>query len=140
MSITESEVVREFGNSKTGYNALISWINNQTQLTGGEFMGLGLGALVGWLLILCHYGFAWWPLHPIGFGVSRAWGTTVVAGSIFIVWLIKVIILRFGGTQLYRQAQPFFIGILVGYVLGVVVSYGVDVIWFPNAGHIVETW
>ena len=42
--------------------------------------------------------------------------------------------------KLYRQAQPFFIGMLVGYVLGVVLSYGADVIWFPNNGHIVETW
>jgi hypothetical protein len=129
-----------FGNSKAGYATLIKWINNQTQLTGGEYTGLGLGALISWLLILAHHSFPWWPLHPIGWGVAMTWGITRIAGSIFIVWLVKALILKFGGTKLYRQAQPFFIGMLVGYVLGVVLSYGADVIWFPNNGHIVETW
>jgi hypothetical protein len=129
-----------FGNAKVGYSTLVSWINNQTQLTGGEFYALGIGALVGWLLILCHHTFPWWPMHPIGWGVARTWGITMVASSVFIVWLVKWLILRFGGTRLYRRAQPFFLGMLVGYVFGVVLSYGVDVIWFPNNGHIVETW
>lgn len=129
-----------FGNSKAGYATLIKWINNQTQLTGGEYTGLGLGALMSWLLILAHHTFPWWPLHPIGWGVARTWGITMIASSIFIVWLVKALILKFGGTKLYRDAQPFFIGMLVGYVLGVVLSYGADVMWFPNSGHIVETW
>ena len=129
-----------FGNSKAGYNALITWINNQTQLTGGEFVGLGTGLLTGWLLIICHQYFPWWPLHPIGFGVARTWGITMIAGSVFLVWLTKALILKFGGTRLYHQAQPFFIGMMVGYVLGVFLGYCVDVIWFPNSGHVVETW
>lgn len=129
-----------FGNAKVGYATLIKWINNQTQLTGGEYTGLGIGALTSWLLILAHHTFHWWPLHPIGWGVARTWGITMIASSVFIVWLIKALILKFGGTKLYREAQPFFLGMLVGYVLGVVLSYGVDVIWFPNTGHIVETW
>jgi hypothetical protein len=129
-----------FGNAKAGYSTLVTWINNQTQLTGGEYTGLLLGALIGWLLILCHHSFHWWPLHPIGWGVAQTWGITMIVTSVFIVWLVKALILRFGGTRLYRQAQPFFIGMIVGYVLGVVLSYGVDVIWFPNAGHVVETW
>lgn len=129
-----------FGNARTGWDTLVQWIRNQTQLTGAEYTGLGLGALIGWLLILGHHSFPWWPLHPIGFGVARAWGTTMVAGSIFLVWLVKALILRFGGTKLYRQGQPFFIGLLVGYVCGVFLSYVADVIWFPNSGHVVETW
>tara|TARA_B100000029_G_C17134082_1_gene799862 strand:- start:407 stop:601 length:195 start_codon:yes stop_codon:yes gene_type:complete len=64
----------------------------------------------------------------------------MIAGSIFVVWLTKALILKFGGTKMYRQAQPFFIGMMVGYVLGVFLSYLVDVAWFPNAGHVVETW
>lgn len=129
-----------FGNSKTGYNALVTWINNQKQLTGGEFTGLGLGGVIGWLLILAHHRLPWWPLHPIGWGVARTWGITMIAGSVFVVWLTKALILRFGGTKMYHQAQPFFIGMMVGYVLGVFVSYIVDITWFPNAGHVVETW
>ena len=129
-----------FGNAKAGYRTLGTWINNQTQLTGGEYTGLGVGALIAWLLIMAHHNFAWWPLHPIGWAVAKTWGIGMIATSIFLVWLVKALILKLGGTRLYHQAQPFFIGMLVGYVLGVALSYCVDVIWFPNSGHIVETW
>ena len=129
-----------FGNAKRGYETLASWINNQTQLTGGEYAGLGIGALIAWVLILAHHNFHWWPLHPIGWAVAKTWAIGMIATSIFLVWLVKAIILKLGGTRLYRQAQPFFIGMLVGYVLGVALSYCVDVIWFPASGHIVETW
>jgi hypothetical protein len=64
----------------------------------------------------------------------------MVFGSVVLIWLVKALILRFGGTKLYREAQPFFIGMLVGYVLGVFISYGVDGVWFPGNGHVVETW
>jgi hypothetical protein len=34
--------------------------------------------------------------------------------SIFCGWLAKVVILRYGGTNLYTAAKPFFIGLIVG--------------------------
>ncbi len=129
-----------FGNAKRGFETLATWITNQTQLTGGEYAGLGIGALIAWLLILAHHSFHWWPLHPIGWAVAQTWAITMIASSVFIVWLTKALILKLGGTKLYQKAQPFFIGMLVGYVLGVTISYCVDIVWFPNSGHIVETW
>jgi hypothetical protein len=134
------QFVGSFGNSLASYSTLATWIENQTQLTGGEFFSLSLGGAIGWILILLHHRFPWWPLHPIGFAVGQVWALKVVFGSIFLIWLIKALIMKFGGTRLYREAQPFFIGMLVGYVLGVFISYGVDVFWFPNNGHVVETW
>ena len=32
----------------------------------------------------------------------------------FISWVAKLIILRFGGLRLYRQASAFFIGLVLG--------------------------
>ena len=134
------QFVGSFGNAKASYTTLASWIQNQMQLTGSEFFSLSLGGLMGWFLILCHHRFPWWPLHPIGFAVGQVWALKMVFGSVVLIWLVKALILRFGGTKLYREAQPFFIGMLVGYVLGVFISYGVDVLWFPGNGHVVETW
>jgi hypothetical protein len=34
--------------------------------------------------------------------------------SIFIGWLAKNLILRFGGTKMYTAAKPFFLGLIVG--------------------------
>jgi hypothetical protein len=43
--------------------------------------------------------------------------------------------MRFGGIELYRKAAPFFIGLIVGYFLGVGISFVVDVAFFPGNGH-----
>ncbi|MDE2726641.1 MAG: hypothetical protein OXI19_01375, partial [Gemmatimonadota bacterium] len=58
----------------------------------------------------------------------------------FLAWLIQVILLRLGGGALYRRAQPLFLGILVGYVLGKALSFLVDSLWFPAAPHQFESF
>lgn len=126
--------------SLTSYNQLAGWINSNRTFSSAEFMALGWGAGLAWLLIVAHHRLPWWPLHPIGFGVAQAFGTTFVVFSVFLSWLIKTLLLKTGGVRLYRQGQPFFLGMLVGYVLGVALSYGVDVIWFPNNGHVLHSW
>ncbi|HLL90464.1 MAG TPA: DUF6785 family protein, partial [Tepidisphaeraceae bacterium] len=61
------------------------------------------GAAVTVVLQALTWRFAWWPFQPVGYVVS----TGVYAGqlwfSLFLGWLAKVLILRFGGAQLFRQ-------------------------------------
>jgi hypothetical protein len=45
------------------------------------------------------------------------------------------VILKIGGPSLYRKSKPLFVGLLVGYVLGVAFSTVIDAIWFPENGH-----
>ncbi|MCX8053233.1 MAG: hypothetical protein N3B12_05445 [Armatimonadetes bacterium] len=33
---------------------------------------------------------------------------------LFIAWVIKLVILRYGGLKLYRRALPFFLGVILG--------------------------
>ena len=95
-----------FGNAKAGYNTLATWINNQTQLTGGEYLGLGVGAFIAWLLILAHHNFHWWPLHPIGWAVAKTWGIGMIATSIFLVWLAKAIIMKLAARDCTGRRSP----------------------------------
>ena len=55
--------------------------------------------------------------------------------SVFLAWMVKTVILRIGGIQLYRKSQPFFLGIICGYVTGIALCLLIDVIWFPGQGH-----
>jgi hypothetical protein len=57
---------------------------------------------------------AWWPLHPIGFLMMATHPMTRLWFSILIGWLVKSLILRLGGSSLYVQAKPFFLGLIVG--------------------------
>ncbi|MBT3380235.1 MAG: hypothetical protein HN742_00800 [Lentisphaerae bacterium] len=57
-----------------------------------------------------------WPLHPIGIiMVNTFYGNQAWAG-IFLGWLLKVLLVRYGGSRLYRKAKPFFLGLIVGEV------------------------
>lgn len=93
------------------------------------------GASMVGLLTFCSYRFPWWPLHPVGFTVVTLYSVRTAIVSVFVAWLSKMILLRFGGISLYRRAKPFFIGMIVGYTFSLFVSLTIDLIWFPGQGH-----
>ena len=62
--------------------------------------------------------FLWWPFHPLGYAISSSWGIHVWS-SFLISWVVKLIVLRYGGLRAYRQTVPFFLGIILGeYMVG----------------------
>ena len=73
---------------------------------------IGAGLMLG--LLLLRRRFAWWPLHPIGLIVM---GTAIMPRiwfSFFLAWLIKGILLRYGGPRLYTKSVPLFLGFIIG--------------------------
>jgi hypothetical protein len=99
-----------------------------------------LGSLEAALLIFLRSRLPWWPIHPLGLIFQDTRGVKFYSFSLFLTWATKSAILRIGGITLYRRAAPFFIGITVGYVAGIVVSSIVDLIWFADGGHWIHTW
>jgi hypothetical protein len=92
------------------------------------------------LLALLRYRVAWWPVSPIGCAVSSIWVTHNLAFSIFLTWAAKSAILSLGGISGYRRARPLFLGMLMGYVIGIGVSFIVDVLFFMGDGHMIHFW
>ena len=85
-----------------------------------------IGGMEAGLLSFLGSRFSGWPLHPIALAFPTGYGF-----SIFLIWLPKYLILRFGGVSLYRRSVPFWYGVVVGYLVGLAVSTVVDIIWFP---------
>ena len=88
-------------NNPVGPNP-VGWVST---LAGGGIMAL---------LMLARQHFLWWPLHPLGFAVSTISMTNYISFSVFLAWLIKTVILKYGGPVLFRRAKPFFFGLILG--------------------------
>ncbi|HEX4125529.1 MAG TPA: DUF6784 domain-containing protein, partial [Tepidisphaeraceae bacterium] len=72
------------------------------------------GAVIVAFLSIMRLRFEMWPLHPVGFLLVYTYPMMMIWESVFVGWLAKVIVLRVGGSQLYRQGRSFFIGLIIG--------------------------
>jgi hypothetical protein len=86
----------------------------QESAHGWGWVTTGIGALIMGLLMWARHRFLWWPLHPLGFTIGAVWLMDVVWFSIFLAWLLKAIILKYGGARGYHVTRPFFLGLILG--------------------------
>jgi hypothetical protein len=101
---------------------------------------MGVGGVFTGLLFYLRYRFPGFPVHPIGFTISASNVLRSSAASIFLIWLTKSLVLKFGGLDRYRRTAPLFLGLLVGYLAGVALGVLVDAVWFPGHGHPLNDW
>ena len=87
---------------------------NPTGPSLAGWLWTGFGALIMGGLMAARHFFVWWPFHPLGFAVSTGWVMNSIWFSIFLAWLIKIIVLKYGGPRTYFLTRPFFIGIVLG--------------------------
>ena len=120
-------------------NGAVAMIQDPYVTSWPRIAFFGIGAACVSLLMFMRYRFPAWPFHPVGFIVST---TSILHEilSLVLVWAFKIIIMRVGGVALYRRFRPLFIGIIVGRAFGVVLSFVIDVIFFPGQGHSVHGW
>ncbi len=76
----------------------------------------GVGAFVMWGLVFLRRRLLWWPIHYLGFPVADTWVGYWIWFSVFLGWLLKSLILKYGGVRLYRTLRPFFCGLILGHI------------------------
>ncbi|MDP6037585.1 MAG: hypothetical protein QGG64_03475, partial [Candidatus Latescibacteria bacterium] len=128
------------GNPKAIFSTTLSMVRNPLTLDWNRLMFLGIGVFVMGLLTLLRSRLLWWGLHPIGYATSAMINTNFLGIPFFIAWAVKSTVLKVGGVQLYRKTLPLFLGLMVGYVAGVSMCSVVDIVFFPQNGHVVHTW
>jgi hypothetical protein len=102
---------------------IINWI----------WMGVGAALTIGMMIARSH--FLWFPFHPIGYFMALTGPIHQLWFSIFLGWLCKTLISRFGGTQTYRKTTPLFLGLALGDVMMMVFWLLIDG-WFGRVGHV----
>ncbi len=100
---------------------VVSKINTplSREIIFSRYLFTALGVFIMGILMFFHSKFLWWPIHYIGFPIADSDALRVYWFSIFIAWLIKKSILRFGGNNVYRKSIPFFLGIIMGHIIWV---------------------
>lgn len=77
---------------------------------------LTIGAAVTATLSILRLRFASWPIHPVGYLLAYSYPMQTIWFSIFVGWLAKVLVVKFGGSTMYRSVRPVFMGLIIGEV------------------------
>ena len=104
-----------------------------TDWTNTGFIIFGSVFLI-WLMWMRSV-FVWWPLHPIGYTMFSSWATFQLWFSIFLGWIIKYSLLRYGGLRVYRQARPLFLGIIFGEMVCAGIWAAIGIITDTHTGY-----
>jgi len=74
----------------------------------------GIGVAFTLFLTVMRVRFHWWPLYPIGYALSGSWTLIVFWFPIFMTWMVKSALLRYGSMRVYIKGKPFFMGMILG--------------------------
>lgn len=96
------------------WEKLDKWIDSPLKPDQGAVGAYLFGTLFTLFLAGMRARFFWWPFHPAGYLVSGSFGLFRLWLPIFVSWLAKVLILRYGGLRAYRRFLPFFLGLVLG--------------------------
>jgi len=108
---------------KVPFRMMAEKLQSPSPLSIPGYLLMGLGALVTVALAVLRASFSWFGLHPIGFAVGSVWLMNRLWFSVFLAWLIKALVLRYGGPLVYKKVVPFFLGLVLG-------QYTAAAFWF----------
>ena len=109
-------------------------VNGVQPAFAANWFWLAVGSSVTWLLFMARARFAWFPLHPLGYLMWSPYVMYAMWFSIFLGWLAKLLILRFGGGESYRRMMPLFLGLALGDVTMILFWNAIDM-WQGRTGH-----
>lgn len=75
------------------------------------------------LTTVCYalYQFSpYWPIHPVAMLCVGSWSVMQATPSIFLAWLFKCLVLKYGGARVHRKVAPLFLGLVLGEVLALI--------------------
>jgi hypothetical protein len=102
------------------FAALAGHLKAPGQPSSVQYLSMLAGGLIVGALSWLRLTFVWWPIHPLGFVTATSWASLNLWFSLFLGWLFKLIIIRYGGLRGYVRFRPLFMGVILGDVLAAV--------------------
>lgn len=94
------------------YRFLQLWLTNPTDTDVPAVGAMTVGFLFTIILAAIRTRLFWWPLHPLGYGLS--FHMHLFWAAFLISCIAKWLILKYGGLRAYRKAVPLFLGLVLG--------------------------
>jgi hypothetical protein len=124
------------GSSLNTTNRLVRMIESTTSMEAVDWGAMAMGGAITWGLVALRRRFVWWPLHPLGYITWMGWPIHRYWMSIFIGWLWKVTVVRFGGYRTFNKLRPLAFGLILG--VSVVLTVWIVVHYFAPAPSLVR--
>jgi hypothetical protein len=103
------------GNTGNMYNFGKGLINGDAPPPDSTaYGGFGVGVVVTTLLVWARSTFTWFPLNPLAYAIVPNWAMLVFWFPFFVAWIIKSLVMRFGGIDTFRRLAPFMLGMILG--------------------------
>ena len=105
------------------WHNLESWLHSPKAPNPHALPGMAVGAGITLALSAMRARFVGFPLQPAAYALNMSFANDLFWCDMFVAWVIKACVLRYGGLKLYRQALPLFLGLILGdFVTGSVWS------------------
>lgn len=96
----------------------------------GTFTPVAVGAVATASMAALRFRFTWFLLHPL---LLLVWGTYpmwMTAHCFLIGWVVKNLILQFGGGKVYQRGKPFFVGLIMGEAAAMGLSLAAGFVYY----------
>jgi hypothetical protein len=97
-----------------GVSQLENWFSLPSPPDWNGVGAVGFGFVVTLALMALKLQVPLWPLHPVAFPLGFDMTVDDMLPAIFATWLLKALLLRYGGLRAHRRALPFFLGLITG--------------------------
>ena len=81
------------------------------------------GAGAAGVMQIMRNHFVWWPFSVVGLAGAHLATTRKFWFTVFLVWLFKGSLIRYGGQRAYRKMRPLFIGFFLGQIFSQAIWY-----------------
>jgi hypothetical protein len=107
------------GNALTGWGSLAIYLHTGQEIGAVQFWASAGGLAVVALFAGLRSAFVGWPLHPAGFALAVSLAMNHFWFCVFVAWLVKLLVIRYGGMHMHRRLIPLFLGLILGdYTIG----------------------
>jgi len=94
------------------------WLLNPVDPNYGAVGFVMIGLLSSIFVMGMRIKVLWWPFHEAAYAVvSGSYAITHIWFSLSLAWVVKLLLLQYGGVRAYRKTMPFFFGLILGQFL-----------------------